>query len=75
MQALHQPKQLQETEEMVNWTLWFYMGVRAESAIWYVLMGVNSHVPAYRDLWAALNIALCPISFCMSKEQDEYLKS
>lgn len=38
-------------------------------------MGVNSHVPAYRDLWAALNIAICPISFCMSKEEYEYLKS
>lgn len=46
---------------MVNWTPWFYMEVRAESAIWYVLMGVNSHVLAYRDLWAALNIARCPI--------------
>lgn len=38
-------------------------------------MSVNSHVPAYRDPWAALNIVIYPISFCMSNEEYEYLKS
>lgn len=31
------------------------------SATWCVLVGVNSHVPAWRDPWAAQNIVMCPI--------------